>query len=71
MQPVLRTYFPVSPANGSSLSRMDSWFDRCLARMARARDGHDDRQLRRFRSGQTKISFHVEAELPGRGGKGC
>ncbi len=65
MQPVLRTYFPVSAVNGSSLSRVDSWFDRVFGENG---DG--------FRPAMATGSFavavwgdenglYVEAELPG------
>lgn len=64
MQPVFRTFFPLSPFNGPTLSRVDSWFDRVL--------GEDGNGVRPLSTGNFAVSvwgdenhLHVEAELPG------
>ena len=64
MQPVFRTFFPLSPFNGRTLSRVDSWFDRVL--------GEDGAGVRALSTGNFAVSvwgdenhLHVEAELPG------
>jgi HSP20 family protein len=65
MQTVLRTYFPLSPFNGRTLSRVDSWFDRVFGE-----DGEGFRPA--TAAGNFAVSvwgdekhLHVEAELPG------
>jgi HSP20 family protein len=64
MQSVLHTYFPLSPLNGRTLSRVDSWFGRVF--------GEDGDGFRTSSSNNFPVSvwgdedhFHVEAELPG------
>jgi HSP20 family protein len=64
MQPVLRAYFPLSPFNGRTLGREDSWFDRLF--------GEDGDGFRPLSTANFAVSvwgdenhLHVEAELPG------
>jgi len=65
MQPVLRTYFPLSPFKARTLSRVDSWFDRVFGE-----DGEGFRTATAAGSFSVSVwgdeeHLHVEAELPG------
>jgi HSP20 family protein len=65
MHPVLRTYFPLLPFDGRTLSRVDSWFDRLFAE-----DGAGIRPATAAASFAVSVwedenHRHVEAELPG------
>ena len=62
MQPILRTYFPLSPESGRTLSRLDSWFDRVF--------GEDGDGLSRGDGERADLAVSVwgdENHLPRRG----